>query len=87
VVEVPARARFDTVAAAVKAYREVLVLPDTAEVRAEMRGLLSSWLVEDEGALRPPARTMPAAIVSWPAGATRGTDVSRRRRGAAGGGR
>ena len=71
VVELPTRARFDTLAAAVKAYREVLVLPDTAEVRKEMRGLLSSWLVEDRGALRPPVRTMPAAIVSWPASRAR----------------
>lgn len=65
VVEVPMRTRFDTLAAAVKAYREVLVLPDTAEVRAELRELLRSWLVRDAGALRPPVSAMPAAVVSW----------------------
>ena len=71
VVEMAVRTRFATPAAAVKAYRDVLVLPDTAEVRAELRGLLSPWLVEDAGGLRPPLKSMPAAIVSWAAGAAR----------------
>lgn len=69
VAEVVTRVRFDTLAAAVRAYRDTLVLPDTPEVRAELRRLLSSWLVRDGGALRPPFRTMPTAIVSWAAGA------------------
>lgn len=71
VTEVTTRVRFDTLAAAVRAYRDTLVLPDTPEVKAELRHLLSSWLVEDAGALRPPFRTMPTAIVSWKAGAGR----------------
>jgi SAM-dependent methyltransferase len=71
VAEVVTRVRFDTLAAAVRAYRDTLVLPDTPEVRAELRRLLSSWLVEDAGALRPPFRTMPMAIVSWAASTTR----------------
>jgi len=71
IVEVATRARFDTLAAAVKAYREVLVLPDSAEVRAELRRLLRPWLVEDAGAFRPPLRSTPAAIVSWAAGSAR----------------
>lgn len=65
VAEVGTRVRFDTLAAAVRAYRDTLVLPDTPEVRAELRRLLSSWLVEDADILRPPFPTMPTAIVSW----------------------
>ncbi len=67
VVEVSNSARFATVAAAAKSYRDTLVLPDTAEVRAELRGLLTPWLVGDAGALRPPVPTTATAIVSWPA--------------------
>lgn len=65
VVEVANRSRFATVAAAVRTYLDLLVLADTAAVRRELRGLLGSWLVQDHGALRPPLRSWPAAIVSW----------------------
>jgi SAM-dependent methyltransferase len=67
-VEVPMQVHFPTLAAAVKSYRDVLVLPETDEVKAELRSLLSSWLVQGERGLRPPVSTMPAAIVSWKAG-------------------
>jgi SAM-dependent methyltransferase len=70
VVEVPTRARFSTLAAAAKDYREQLCVPDTPEARRELRTLLSSWLVPRGDALGPPLRTTPAAILSWrPAGA------------------
>lgn len=65
VVEIPTRTRYATLNAAVKSYREQLVLPDEPEVRRELRGILSSWLVEDHGRLRPPVRSTPAAIISW----------------------
>lgn len=65
VVELPTRARHKDLNAAVKAYRDQLLLPDDASVRRELRSLLSSWLVEDGGRLRPPVRSTPAAIVSW----------------------
>ncbi len=65
VVEVRSSYRFADLPAAVRSYREMLVLQDTAAVRAELRSLLSSWLVEDAGVLRPPIRTTPAAIISW----------------------
>lgn len=65
VVEVPVRSRYASVNAAAKAHREHLLLPDVPEIRRELRGLLSSWLVADGGELRPPVRTTPAAIVSW----------------------
>lgn len=65
VVELPTRARHKNLQAAVKSYREMLLLPDEADIRRELRGLLSSWLVADGDRLRPPVRTTPAAIVSW----------------------
>lgn len=65
VVEVPVRSRYDTLARAVRDYRQGLLLPDTAAVRRELRGLLSSWLVRSQSGLRPPLRTAPTAILQW----------------------
>lgn len=65
VVEVRSWARFDTLATAVRAYRDMLLVPATPAARAELRELLASWLVSEKGVLRPPLRTMPAAILSW----------------------
>jgi SAM-dependent methyltransferase len=65
VVELATRVRHKDLNAAVKAYRDQLLLADEPAVRRELRSLLSSWLVEDKGGLRPPVRSTPAAIVSW----------------------
>lgn len=65
VVEVRSSSRFADLDAAVADYRRTLCLPDTADTRGELRGLLASWLVPVDGALRAPVRTLPAAIVSW----------------------
>lgn len=65
VVEVRTRSRYKNLNAAVRAYHDQLLLPDGPAARRELRGLLSSWLVEDTGELRPPMRTTPSAIVSW----------------------
>ena len=65
VVEVASRARFKTAAEAAKDYRDQLCLPDTPEARRELRGLLADWLVPRDGALGPPLKTVPAAIISW----------------------
>ena len=73
VVEVPVRTRHKSVAAAARSYRESLLLPDTAEVRRELRGLLSGWLIADGDAWRPPLRTTPAAILSWRGRSARAT--------------
>lgn len=69
VVELRVRSEFPNVAAAARSYRENLLLPDTAEVRRELRHLLSGWLVPSGGKLRPPLRTAPAAIIHWRPGA------------------
>lgn len=66
VVELRTRARYPDLAAVVRAYRDLLVVADTAAVRAELRWLLSSWLVAEAGGLRPPHRTTAMAIISWP---------------------
>ena len=65
VVEVAVRARFKTVAEAAKDYRDQLCLPDTPEVRKELRGLLTHWLVRRRDGLGVPLKTVPAAIISW----------------------
>ena len=65
VVEVPTRSRFADLRQAVADYRDYLLLPNTPDVRRRLRALLASWLVEQDGALRPPVRTLPAAILSW----------------------
>jgi SAM-dependent methyltransferase len=65
VVEVSSRARFKTPAEAAKDYRDQLCLPDTPEVRKELRGLLTDWLVPRDGAFGPPLKTVPAAVISW----------------------
>lgn len=67
VVEVRTRVRFRTLAAAVTAYREQLMLPDDATTRRELRDLLRAWLVERDGELRAPMRSLPAAVISWAA--------------------
>jgi len=67
VVEVATRARFQSVAEAAKDYRDQLCLPDTPEIRKELRGLLADWLVPRGDALGAPLSTVPAAIISWPA--------------------
>ena len=64
-VEVASRARFKTPAEAAKDYRDQLCLPDTPEVRKELRGLLADWLVPRNGVLGPPLKTVPAAVISW----------------------
>lgn len=70
VVEVPTTSRWATLDEAVADYRRTLLLPDTGAARDELRGLLGSWLVRTGGALRVPAGTVPAAVVTWESGST-----------------
>jgi SAM-dependent methyltransferase len=65
VVELPYRARFATVDEAVEDYGDQLLVPEAPEARAELARLLGDWLVRDNGSLRPPIRSMPAAILHW----------------------
>lgn len=65
IVEIPHNVRFATVDDAVADYADQLFVPDTDGARAELRTLLSSWLMRSNGSLRPPIRSMPAAILHW----------------------
>lgn len=66
IVEAPVRARFADLDEAVADFRENLLLPDAADVTAELRRLLADWLVDDGAArLRPPVATLPVAILRW----------------------
>ncbi len=74
VVEAPTISRYRSLDAAVRSYRDSLLLPDTPEVRRELRALLRAWLVRRGDLLAPPFSTLPGAIVSWrPHGAAAGT--------------
>lgn len=68
VIEVPRTGRYETIDEAVDDYRRTLLLPDDREVREELTGLLSSWLVRRRDGYSSPARTAPAAILSWAPG-------------------
>lgn len=68
VVEIPDHRRWATIDDAVTSYRDALLLDDTPQVRAELAGLLASWLPGRRGAYRSPLRVMPAAIVEWKGG-------------------
>jgi SAM-dependent methyltransferase len=65
VVEVATRGRFKSLADAAKDYRDQLCLPDTPEIRKELRGLLQHWFIRRGDALAVPLKTVPAAVISW----------------------
>lgn len=71
IIEIPALARYKSLDDAVKSYRESLLLHDSADIRAELRSMLRSWLVGDGDGLKLPIRTFPAASISWAGGAGR----------------
>jgi SAM-dependent methyltransferase len=66
IVSAPVSPRYDTLDRAVEEQREQLILPDTADTRAELRRLLPQWLVEREGVLVPPVDELPCAIITFP---------------------
>ena len=65
VVELPNRRRFATIGEAADYYGDALLVGDAPDVRRELEGLLSNWLLGRRGALRSPLRTLPAAIIHW----------------------
>jgi SAM-dependent methyltransferase len=42
-----------------------LILPDTPEVRRELRAWLADWLVAEDGCLAAPIASLPAGIIRW----------------------
>jgi SAM-dependent methyltransferase len=65
VVEVATRGRFKNLGDAAKDYRDQLCLPDTPEMRKELRGLLRHWFIRRGDLLAAPLKTVPAAVISW----------------------
>jgi SAM-dependent methyltransferase len=68
VIETPLGAAFHypSLDAAVEGLLEQMILPDTEQVRSEMRGLLEHWLVEQDGVLGAPVeKKMASAIIWW----------------------
>jgi SAM-dependent methyltransferase len=64
-IEVPLMARFDDLDAAASFYGRALMIEREEERERELRKLLSSWLVRRAGRLYPPARRVPAALLTW----------------------
>jgi 2-polyprenyl-3-methyl-5-hydroxy-6-metoxy-1,4-benzoquinol methylase len=67
VVPAPVSPRYDTLDRAVEEQLEQLILPDTADTRAELRRLLERWLVERDGVLMPPVDELVCAIITFAA--------------------
>jgi SAM-dependent methyltransferase len=63
--EVPTRGPIKSIADAAKDYRDQLCLPDTPEIRKELRSVLQHWLIRRGDALGVPLKTVPAAVISW----------------------
>ena len=64
-VMLPGSLRYPSLDIAVQELTDLLILPDDGKTREELRGLLSSWLVERDGMLVPPERKMPCAMIWW----------------------
>jgi len=63
VVKLPLFMAYASLEDAVEEQIEQLILPDNEKTRRELRSLLESWLVERDGALRPPPQEMVAAMI------------------------
>src|SRR5438270_3823136 len=55
VVKLPPTLRYPSLEAAVAELTEQLILPDDQQTREELLGLVRDWLMEENGALVPPA--------------------------------
>ncbi len=65
VVPMASRSRFVDLDEAVKEYANALMVPKGRSPKAELRQLLSHWLVSYRGHLVPPVRTIAGAIIDW----------------------
>lgn len=65
IVHLPPSLRYPSVDVAVSEMTEQLILPDDEKTREELRGLLTGWLVEQDGVVVPPPQNMVCAIVYW----------------------
>ena len=63
VVKLPLFMAYASIEEAVEEQIEQLILPDNEKTRRELRSLLDDWLIERDGALRPPPQEMAAAMI------------------------
>ncbi|MGB8343996.1 MAG: class I SAM-dependent methyltransferase [Ktedonobacteraceae bacterium] len=63
VVKLPLFMAYASFEEAVEEQIEQLILPDNEKTRRELRSLLEDWLIERDGALRPPPQEMAAAMI------------------------
>lgn len=68
IVRTPTSLRYPSWEVAENELVEQLILPDTPEIRQELRELLHGWLIEEEGELRPPQNEILSAILSFQGG-------------------
>ncbi len=62
-VVMPPSLRFSSVDGAVEELIEQLILPNNAQTRQELHGMLANWLVEREGMFVPPVDALHTAIL------------------------
>lgn len=63
IVRMPGVLRYPSLDVAVGELLEQLILPDDARTRAELRGLLETWLIERDGVFVPPTDEQTCAII------------------------
>lgn len=65
IVDLPPGMRFSSLDIAVEEMKEMLILPDDEQKRAELRSLLAGWLVPREGILSMPVDKLVCAIMRF----------------------
>ncbi|GAC1363294.1 MAG: class I SAM-dependent methyltransferase [Ktedonobacteraceae bacterium] len=65
IVELPPGMRFSALDVAVEEMQEMLILPDDEQKRAELRAMLTGWLVERDGILSMPVDKLICAIMRF----------------------
>ena len=63
IVRMPWVMRYPTLDVATDELLEQLILPDDAQTRQELRGLLATWLIERDGVYVPPVDEQTCAII------------------------
>jgi SAM-dependent methyltransferase len=64
IVTMPNTMRYPSLEIAVTEMLEQLILPTDDETQAELRRLLESWLIEQNGMLTPPAQKFASAVIT-----------------------
>jgi hypothetical protein len=65
IVDLPSGMRFSSLDTAVEEMQEMLILPNDEQKRAELRDLLTDWLVSRDGVLSMPVDKLVCAILRF----------------------